>query len=94
MPPAARDLGGLITPALLNLGACPLSWAAEIGLRTATAFEPRQSERWGLTSHPRGPRLGTAALVANLLNRAERVQVAESLVYQYDELVWRSGQHA
>ena len=74
MPPAARDLGGLITPALLNLGACPLGWAAEIGLRMARAFEPRQSDRWGLTSHPRGPRLGTAALVANLLNRAKRVQ--------------------
>ena len=63
MPPAARDLGGLITPALLNLGASPLGWAAEIGTLMARAFEPRQSDRWGLTSHPRGPRLGTAALV-------------------------------
>ena len=40
----------------------------------ARAFDPRHSDRWGLTSHPRGPRLGTAALVANLLNRAKRVQ--------------------
>ena len=31
MPPAARDLGGLITPALLNPSASPLGWAAEIG---------------------------------------------------------------
>ena len=74
MPPAARDLGGLITPALLNLGACPLGWAADIGFRMATAFELWQSDRWSLTSHRRGPRLGTAALVANLLNRAKRVQ--------------------
>ena len=40
----------------------------------ARAFDPRQSDRWSLTSDPRGPRLGTAALVANLLNRAKRVQ--------------------
>ena len=24
----------------------------------ARAFKPRHSDRWGLTSHPRGPRLG------------------------------------
>jgi hypothetical protein len=60
----------------------------------ARAFEPRQSDRWSLTSHPRGPRLGTAALVANLLNRAERVQVAEFEVSKHDELIWRSGQDA
>jgi hypothetical protein len=38
MPPVARDLGGLITPALLNLGACPLGRAAEIG--TQMPHEP------------------------------------------------------
>ena len=57
-----------------NAGASLLGWAAEIGTRMPQAFESRQPDRWGLTSHPRGPRLGTIALVANLLNRAKRVQ--------------------
>jgi hypothetical protein len=74
MPPAALDLRNAPTRAAVNIGASNLGRAAEIGLRMATAFDPRQSDRWGLTSHPRGPRLGTAALVANLSNFAKRVQ--------------------
>ena len=94
MLPAARDLRNAPTRAAVNIGASPLGWAAEIGTLMARAFEPRQSDRWGLTSHPRGPRLGTAALVANLSNRAKHVQVAESEVSQHNELAWRSGQDA
>ena len=94
MPPASRDVLIATTRASDKPGASPLGWAAEIGTLMARAFEPRQSDRWGLTSHPRGPRLGTAALVANLSNRAKRVQVAESEVSQHNELVWRSGQDA
>ena len=63
MPPAALDLRNAPTRAAVNIGASNLGWAAEIGTRMPQAFEPRQSDRWGLTSHPRGPRLGTAALV-------------------------------
>ena len=74
MPPAARDLRRADNSGVVNPGASPLGRAAEIGTRTPQAFESRQSDRWGLTSHPRGPRLGTAALVANLSNRAKRVQ--------------------
>ena len=91
MPRAARDLRNAPTRAAVNVGAPPLGWAAEIGTLMARAFDPRQSDRWSLTSHPRGPRSGSAALVANLLNRAERVQVAEFEVCKHDELVWSRG---
>ena len=63
MPRARRDLRNAPTRAADKIGASRLGWAAEIGTLMATAFEPRQSDRWGLTSHPRGPRLGAAALV-------------------------------
>ena len=69
LQPWRADNSGVVEPRCLALG-----WAAEIGTLMARAFDPRQSDRWSLTSHPRGPRLGTAALVANLLNRAKRVQ--------------------
>ena len=91
MLPAARDLRNAPTRAAVNIGASPLGWAAEIGTLMARAFDPRQSDRWSLTSHPRGPRSGSAALVANLLNRAERVQVAEFEVSQHNELIWSGG---
>jgi hypothetical protein len=91
MPPASRDVLIATTRASDKPGASPLGWAAEIGTLMARAFDPRQSDRWSLTSHPRGPRSGSAALVANLLNRAERVQVAEFEVCKHDELIWSRG---
>ena len=68
--PWRADNSGVVEPRCLSsrLG------SRNMDTNAARAFEPRQSDRWGLTSDPRGPRLGTAALVANLLNRAKRVQ--------------------
>ena len=60
---------------------------SKCGNRTADFQREMTEFRYMLTQ-------GTAALVANLLNRAERGQVAEFEVCQHDELLWRNGWEA
>ena len=97
MLPAARDLRNAPTRAAVNIGASNLGKAAEIGLRIATAFDPRHNRVTGASPVISCPRSGSAALVEIfriVQNVFRGTQVAESEVSQHDEFVWRSGQDA